>query len=201
MRSNSRLRGVVLSILCCSIAVCSKNTDEQRKFDPNLPAMVNVGPPILPSDTATKPAGVLPEWANEDALRLHAMRNFSLLEASLVFGDLSTARSNYHPEAELILADSTVRGAQNIAVALVDLAKKRSMSEFKRTTTAFHANWADSTAIDSGTYQILTKRAGGNVIAETGRFVTTWRLHAPPTEWSIRHDELKPDRRARKDVY
>lgn len=200
MHCNSRLRGVVLSILCCSITACSRNTDEQRKIDPNLPAVVNLPAPILPSDTAKQPV-VLPDWAQDDALRAHAMKNFALLEATLVFGDLSTARSNYHPQAELTLADSTVRGAQNIAVALVDFAKTRSMSEFKRTTAAIHANWADSTAIDSGKYQILTKRAGGSALVETGRFVTVWRLHAPPTEWSIVRDELKPDRRARPKVY
>ncbi len=200
MQSNSRLRGVVLSILCCSITACSRNTDEQRKIDPNLPAVVNLPASILPSDTAKQPV-VLPDWATDNALRAHAMKNFALLEATLVFGDLSTARSNYHPQAELVLADSTVRGAQNIAVALVDFARKRSMSEFKRTTTAIHANWTDSTAIDSGKYQILTKRAGGSALVETGRFVTLWRLHTPPTEWSIVRDELKPDRGARKNVY
>ncbi len=198
MRTKSRLRGVVLSILCCT-AACSKNADQQRKVDPNLPAVVNVGPPILPSDTAKKPV-ILPGWTLDDSLRFHAMQNFALLGAMMAFKDQRNVMLQYHPQAELVLQDSTVRGSKDISAALVEFAKQKSLGEFVRTTKSMHANWTDSTVIDSGTYTIETKREGGQVVKEAGRFVTVWRVHAPPTEWTIFRDELKPDRSARKTV-
>ncbi|MBI1810270.1 MAG: hypothetical protein HYR75_10265 [Gemmatimonadetes bacterium] len=200
MRTKSRLRGVALSILCCTVAACSKpDPDAQRKVDPNLPAVVKLAPPVLPSDTAKKPVE-MPAWAGDDSLRVHTMRNFAILGAMMAFKDERSTMLSYDPHAELVLQDSTVRGAKDIAATLVAFAKQRSMGEFVRTTRAMHVDWKDSTALDSGTYTIETQRDGGQVVKEGGHFVTRWRLHPPPTEWAILRDELKPDRGARKKV-
>jgi hypothetical protein len=199
MNTKSRLRGVALSILCCSIAACSKNPDAQRKVDPNVPAVVNLGPPILPSDTAKKPV-VLAAWVNDDSLRLHVVSDYAVMTAALLRNDGHMIASMYVPDGELVIPGATKQGAAAIASTLLDLAKSKSLASLDRQTKAIHYAPADSTVIDSGTYQIRTSRTGGLAVVESGTYVTRWRAHPSPTQWTILRDELKPDRSARKKV-
>jgi len=191
MRSTSRLRGVALTILCITAAGCSKNSEDRRKVDPNLPAVVNLGPPILPSDTAKKPVPV-PGWAIYDSLQFVAINNYAFMGAFLARGDARQLVTMYHPDADLVMPNAQKHGREAIAKALIEQAKSQSLTEFNRRSRIIHASWKDSTVTDSGVYEIHASRDGKTRTVESGKYITTWHVHAPPTEWTILKDEFKP---------
>src|ERR1019366_2482379 len=112
---------------------------------------------------------------------------------AVVFGDRRMIASHFAPDAVLETADSTFRRPVEIANALAAMGASRSLRAFRHLSLDLRI--VDSTAIDSGRYTMRSKRPGADSLLERGVYVARWRIHAPPLEWMIKQESLRPANR------
>ncbi|MDA1080568.1 MAG: hypothetical protein O2973_02655 [Gemmatimonadetes bacterium] len=204
---NRRMRSAVTLGTLCVVAVITACTSREdaanaanaanaaRKVDPNLPAVVQGPPIIIPSDTARP--DTMPDYRQRmsDAAR-ELIPQYSVLGAAAVFGDRRMLVSIYSPGAMLRLGDSTFTGGVRAAAALVDLFRRSSVNEMVRQSRSTNA--IDSVYTDSGAYLMASKRGGGETALERGTFVSKWRKLAKDPGWALEYDEITPDPPATK---
>ena len=182
---------MAIPILAFVLGACTERPAPARPnaADPNAPAVVQLPPVILPSDTAK------PDTTERVRQRLAEAtsalgQNYAVLGTAIVFGDRRMIASQYAPDAVLRMPGATHTGSVAIANTLAALGPPKSLKEFKRTSQGTRI--ADSTVADSGDFVAISKRAGADSLVERGTYVTTWRIHPPPMTWVIKTDELRP---------
>lgn len=182
---------LTVMVACCSGAfACSGASD--RAARPNSPAVVALPgvpePPAPPLDTTQD------LFQRVQDARMEMAPIYSVIALAAAGGDARTLSGVYAPDAELQMADSTFKGATAAIEALTGFARRTSMARMTRTsvTTTF---LKDSVVADSGTYVMVSKRAGADSVVQRGRYVTTWRMHVHGAPWQIKADRLHPDRR------
>jgi hypothetical protein len=186
---------MALPILClfvCLIAACSKKAAPANAADdPNRPAVVKEPAPILYSDTAKRTAAAM------DSRKAQSMifPEYAFISMAMVRGDRSVLAGEYLPDAQLILPDTTVRGAVNITGYLIALSRAKSLSGFQRITMS--TTVVDSVAADTGRYQIVTKRQGADEVFDTGSYRSEWRLLSDGS-WKLVSDRLSSKGKAFK---
>jgi len=177
-----------------ALAACTKPEDA-RKTDPNLPAIVQAPPIILPSDTARP--DTMPEYRDRmEAARPELMREYSVMAAAAVFGDRPMLSSIYSPAVTLRLGDSTHTGRAAATVAVINFFQRSGIVELIRQSDTLNA--IDSVYTDSGNYLMVAKRPGAAESHERGRYVAKWRLMPRGPRWSLLSDELTPDPATKK---
>lgn len=188
-------RGMLLPLLCWVVQACSSPKSGTRAAgDPGAPAIVTRPSVVLASDTAKPSTIPRPVVALEDAKR-EVATNLAVLGMAITVGDRRMIGATYATDAEFVTADTTYRGAAAIANGLGALGPAKGLRDFQRRSVAMRI--VDSTVVDSGTYALLTKRAGADSLMERGRYATTWRMHAQPLHWLIVRDHLYRDRAAK----
>lgn len=185
-----RLWSTCLSIVCLVTLAACTNADDARKVDPNLPAVVHGPPIILPSDTARP--DTMPEYRERmEAAQRELIPQYSVLGAAAVFGDRRMLASIYSPGATLRLSDSTYTGGTSVVTALADFFRRSAITDMVRQSNATNA--VDSIYTDSGSYLLVSKRAGAAESLERGQYVAKWRLLPRDPRWLLLSDELTPD--------
>ena len=184
-------RGMALVALILAVSACNNNNGSTpgAKDDPNKPAVVKVPPIVLASDTA-KPDTMQHHRMKMDAIRLKLAENYAIMDAAITHHDARMVASMYAPDAQLTTSDSIFEGARPIAIGLSHLSVARSVRSFGRRSLGFAT--ADSIVTDSGSYVILSQRAGADSLIERGKYVTSWRMHDAPLAWTIHRDHLAP---------
>lgn len=191
-------RGMALSVLCSCAWACGRKPEAAKALDPRVPAVVQLPPPVLPSDTA-KPDTMMQHRERIRLARRELVPNYAILGAAMVFGDRRMIASHYAPDAVFLTPDTTLTGSVAIANALAAQGPPRSLVEFNR--TSIDVTIIDSTVADSGTYKAIAKRAGArDSTIERGSYVATWRVHAPPLHWVITRDEIRPNGKRHRKV-
>jgi hypothetical protein len=195
MMNTAIRRAMVPAMLCALVASCGRKAEPAKASDPNTPAVVKLPPLILPSDTA-KPDTMQSHREKMNAALSVLVREYAVLGAATVFGDRRMIETQFAPDAVLVTSDSSYKGSVAIANALAALATSKSLREFNHSSRGFRI--ADSIVVDSGTYTLISKRAGADSLLERGVYVASWRMHAPPLTWVIRKEELRPGAKRRK---
>lgn len=188
-------RGMVLPILCFSLAACDRKAEPAKAADPNAPAVVKLPLPILYPDTA-KPDTMESHIERTNAAQSELLTNYAVLGTAVVLGDRRMIAMQYAPDAVLVTSESTYSGPVAIANALAALASSRSLRAFSR--RSLDVRIIDSSVVDSGTYKLISKRRGADSILETGSYVAKWRIRPPPLVWMIKGEELRPAGQRRK---
>lgn len=177
-----------------ALAACT-NPDDARKTDPNLPAVVQAPPIILPSDTARP--DTMPEYRERmEAAQRELIPQYAVIGAAGVFGDRRMLASIYAPSATLRLGDSTYSGGTPVVTALADFFRRSAITDMVRQSESTNA--VDSVYTDSGSYLMVSKRPGTAESHERGRYVAKWRLLPRDPRWSLLSDELTPDPPAKR---
>ena len=182
-------RGMALAALILAVSACTNNSGSTpgAKDDPNKPAVVKVPPIVLASDTA-KPDTMQQHRMKMDAIRVKLAENYAVMNAAISQHDTRMLSVMYAPDAQLTTSDSLFEGARPIAIGLARLSVARSVRSFTRQSSGFAV--ADSIVTDSGSYVILSQRAGADSLFEHGKYVTSWRMHGDPLAWAIHRDHL-----------
>lgn len=163
---------------------------QSARSDPGAPAVVEGRRVVLPGDTAKKisaNSAPAPSVTLEEARRRTSI-DFAVLGSAITFGDGRMVAATYASDALLTTPDSVLRGAAQIAAALVTLGRDKSLRNFQRRSTFTRV--LDSTVVDSGLYSIVTKRTSADSVLESGRYATTWRVRPSPDNWVILKDRL-----------
>jgi len=192
MKVMSRTR---MSMVCLAAIAACTSQDDARKVDPNIPAVVQAPPIILPSDTA-KPDTMPAYQARMKSARIELLPEYGFITAGAAFGDYGMLASIYSPDATLSVGDSTYVGGTRIAAALVDFFRRYSVSDLTRQPGTVNA--VDSVYTDSGRYEIVSKRGIQPAVTERGGYVAKWRLLPRDPRWSLLSDEFTPDSPAKK---
>lgn len=181
-----------ITMVACGALACHAPQDQaarqaaQRAANPNIPAVIQVPPPVLPSDTHHVVPAPAPSTPKEMLQVLGS--NYAILGLAIVSGDRRMIGATYAPDAELTTPDTTLHGAVAIAQSMGQMGPRNSLREFRRTPRA--TNVQDSTVTDSGAYVILSKRAGADSLVERGTYATVWRARAGGKNWVILTDHI-----------
>ena len=189
MRS-AHCRGLALSVVASlALSGCSKPADQANAADPNTPAVVRVPPPVLPSDTATKPKEVktVVSW---DEARSTVSRNYALLGAAFTYSDPKLLASSYSPTAVLTTPNGTFTGQDAIVKEFRSFGMDGSVKAFNRQSQVLKV--VDSTVVDSGIYTFVRKRNGADSTVTRGTYATVWQIIPPPKDWVVMKDHLYP---------
>lgn len=148
------------------------------------------------SDASSTQAGAVPpvKAIPDDPMdrRIAVEQGYSLISATMQNGDLAMIAGLYAPDAVLMLPDSTVRGAPNIAGWLVALARSKSMAGFHRTSSRLTVV-DDSTVADSGSYVMVSRRSLTDSVLDPGVYRARWRARPGIGNWVILEDHIIPD--------
>jgi hypothetical protein len=188
MLTTAARRGMVLALLCSGAAACERRAKPANTERADAPAVVKVPPLVLASDTA-KPDTMQAHADRVNLVRTTLATNYSVLGAATVFGDRRMIASIYAPDAELSTPDSLYRGLAAIANALAALGPPKSLRSFDRMSRTLRI--VDSTVIDSGTYVMVSARAGTKSVVDRGSYVSRWRIRPAPAAWVLTYDQLR----------
>lgn len=185
---------VALVVVALAVAACTGSADAE-KADPNRPAVVQVPPPILPSDTAQP--DTMPEHLQRMAdAKAELSPLYSMMAAMAIMGDRRTLSTDLAPDVVIRLGDSTYTGRVAATNALVAFMRRASISDMGRSSRVLSA--VGSVYTDSGEYGMLSRREGGTPVEQRGNYVSVWTRYAMPQRWELQRDELIPFRKASK---
>lgn len=186
----------------CAVAVLSTACSESKtaadasKADPNKPAVIQVPPVVLTSDTA-KPDTMPAHRARMEAAAGDLRAEYSIMITAAMMNDRRMVGSMVAPNAVVRLADTTLTGRDAIVNGLVDFTLRTSLRDMQRYSRAIHA--AGTTYTDSGSYVLTSQRGIAKPREERGTYVSVWnRGDGSEARWQMLRDELTPDSQAKK---
>lgn len=169
---------------------------ETSNTDPNKPAVIQVPPVILPSDTATP--DTMPAYMEKIAsAKSEIMPEYSLITAAAVLGDQRTLATQLAPDVVIKMAGVTLTGRDPAVAGLVEFARRNSLREILRQSHVLNA--IGSTFTDSGAYLMVAQRGIAKPVEQRGTYVSVWRQGSgSEPKWQMVRDELTPDAPAKK---
>ena len=187
--NTSQIFSRTLAALGAGLVLACTSTEDARKVDPNLPAVVQAPPLVLPGDTMR--TDTVPAYRERMAVAIGEIyREYGVLQAAAVLGDRRMLAAIYSTDATLRIGDSTYTGSVSLVNAMAGFFSRASVTDMTRQSRAINA--VDSVYTDSGSYVMVSKRAGGRETSEQGTYVSKWRLRPTSPRWVLQHDELTP---------
>ncbi len=184
----------VLGIAACGSPAPAKEKNPQA---PALePAVVNAPIDLPPlKDTTTHKWDVIP--LNPVQRNNAVLQGYAVVAATTVNHDAHMLSQMYDYNAVLHAPDSTVNGSLSITKYLLDLAQKKSLTDWPRITQGQRIV-DDSTLVDSGLYRMVLKRSPKDSTIQDGHYKSTWRARKDVTKWVLLEDLITPDAHGKK---